>query len=646
MNVRTDIYRQLRLLLTLLMALLMLMPRPGSLTDARASSASLTSTTEVEIRFEGYLKAIGAGKWLIGSQSVLVDSSTTLIEKRGKAEVGAWVIVWATQSENGRIHANTISVERPAGQGGPTYQFSGIVSKQIQEPLALWIVDDLLIKITPQTQLIGEAGVGWLVWVVAEDEGDGLRGIVIEAIAETPEDLPVEFEGTIEAISDNQWRISGQDVFLDTNPLILGTPTINFGAEVRATRDALARWQAHIIRVFGPDDDPIPPRAAAVSNAGTTEWRLNAWKAINPDSISGPWSQPVAIAKGFPDTAKPAIAYDLNGVGHALWAAKGQIYYASQTPGQAWSPAKRIATGSTPVLKADKSGQVHALFHNEFFGNYDIYHLILKDGVWSLPINIARTEGKSLNPGLTVDSAGILRATWMDDTPGYWTVYTGYYDGTFWRNYPAPNARGEDPALAFAPDGTLYLAWQDRVPSATDNMGMFDIFVSQYKNGSWSLPVNVSAQPGVDATGASITTTNDSMAHLTWISGERTIMYCTGQGLYWPAPQIVAQASQAARGPRIVAENGRILHVAWDEVDVVRTTTALPAPPFWPKPEIVAVAAGQLKDVSLAEAPGSGITLGWADISLPNDAGVYASAQTAAGSNLPVRAWLPLVTTH
>lgn len=627
-----------------ILTLLLLLPAGSA--HARALPAEQPHASAVQTRFEGYLKAIGASKWLIGSQSVLVDSSTRLIEKRGKAEIGAWVIVWGTLFDNDSFKADIIYVDRPAGRAGPIRQFSGIISKQVP---GVWIIDELLIKITAQTQIIGTPGAGWLVWVVAQNDGDGFTGLVVEAIAGTPEDLPVEFEGVIEAIAEDKWRVDGRDVFISPATLILGTPTVNWLAEVQATRDASGRLHAHIIRVVGPSTHdaalgaaaPLPVTAAGPSPADDT--------GLAAASATSPASAPVAIASGFPNTARPALAYDAYRVAHALWEAKGQIYYASQELGQGWSPAKRIATGLAPTIKADKAGRLHALFYNEFFGNYDVYYLSLTDGTWSLPINIARTGGASFHPTLAIDQAGVLRAAWMDSTPGYWTIYTGYYDGTFWRNYPVPNARGQLPSLAAALDGTLYLAWQDAVLTLSGDAGASAIYLSQYTAGSWTLPVNISDSAKLEATNVSVTATSDSMAQLTWIAGDSVVMYCYGRDRYWPVPQIIFWAPKSVHTPRIITERGKMLHVAWDEGDIIRTVTAAPAPPAWPEPEIVTAPARSaqesagtdnlaLKDVTLTENPTGGVIIGWADTSLPDNAAVYALTQE---SNLTPRVWLP-----
>ena len=79
----------------------------------------------------------------------------------------------------------------------------------------------------------------------------------------------------------------------------------------------------------------------------------------------------------------------------------------------------------------------------------------------------------------------------MDNSPGYWTIYVGQWNGTYWSNQPVANARGQGPTLGFAPDGALYLAWQDRVPTVGNPTGTFHIFLSERRNGAWSLPFDV-----------------------------------------------------------------------------------------------------------------------------------------------------------
>ncbi len=272
--------------------------------------------------------------------------------------------------------------------------------------------------------------------------------------------------------------------------------------------------------------------------------------------------------------------------------------------------------------------------------NYEIYDISLENGAWSLPVNVSHTSGFSAFPAAAAGNAGTLYVAWMDNSPGYWTIYVGTWNGKYWINQPVANARGQAPTLSSSPDGTLFLAWQDRVPSVSNPNGTFHIFLSERSDASWSLPVDVSARPQVESLGASLTTTSDGLAHLTWIDDGQEVRYCFGQGSYWPVPVTVARATTLARGPHILAERSVRLHLAWDEGDMVRATSALPTSRNWPKPMVTTAQTGDLHDVVLTLGPGNGVSLDWVQTSQPQDVGIYESWRA---SDLTDRAWLPII---
>jgi hypothetical protein len=294
----------------------------------------------------------------------------------------------------------------------------------------------------------------------------------------------------------------------------------------------------------------------------------------------------------------------------------------------------------SPTLAIDRAGKLRALLANQFMGNYEIYQITLVDGAWTLPTKISHTSGLSAYPVLVAGKDQTMFAAWMDNSPGYWTIYVGKWNGEYWSSQPVANARGQAPALAATLDGGVYLAWQDRVPTVENPNGVYDIFLSEQGEAGWSLPVNISDEPKTDSIGPSLTATYDGLAHLTWINGNQDVQYCFGRGWYWPVPQTVVRAAMVARGPRIAVARGGMLSIAWDEGDMVRATTAAPAPPMWPKPTIVTTLSGDLRDVSLAALPTGGVAVGWVQAIRPGDTGVYESRQT---SEYRSRTWLPIV---
>jgi hypothetical protein len=361
---------------------------------------------------------------------------------------------------------------------------------------------------------------------------------------------------------------------------------------------------------------------------------------IHADAGSAPWVSPTAVATGLRDALWPSLAFTFDGVEHAAWETEGQIYYAAQWPGREWNSPQRIASGMSPTLVVDDRGRLHALFANQFMGNYEIYDSALSNGTWSLPVNVSHTSGFSAFPTATAGSGGALYVAWMDNSPGYWTIYVGEWHGTYWSNRPIANARGQGPTLGYSPDGALYLAWQDRVPTATDPTGTFHIFLSQRRGDSWTLPIDLSARPQVESIGANLTTTSDGFAHLTWVDGGQEVRYGFGQEAYWPDPVTVTRAVTLARGPRILSERSERLHIAWDEGDMVRVASATPATLNWPKPSVIPAALGTLRSVALTMGPRNEVSLGWIQTLQPSDIDIYESWQDSGAS--PV-IWLPFV---
>lgn len=361
--------------------------------------------------------------------------------------------------------------------------------------------------------------------------------------------------------------------------------------------------------------------------------------STRPAEPLAPWGQN-AIAERLPHAARPTVAYTTDGVGHALWESSGQIYYARRTPGGFWSPALRVAAGQAPVLAIDAMQTLHCVFSNQFMGNFEIYHVRNDGSGWTLPINVSHTSGVSTQPALAIDSVGTLHATWSDNVPGYWVVYSASWSGGYWTSNPVPNARGEAPAIAAAPDGRLYFAWQHQVPTADNPTGFFDIFLSEKHSGSWSMPLDVSDRPGVDSLGANMVGTPDGLAQVVWRENGNEVRYAYGRGSYWPPPSKLAVAATLARGPRIIAEASSLLHVVWDEADAVKTTSSMPAPAAWPAPQTIASETGNLTDASPTLSSDGDLIVSWV---LATGMGSYGVFEGRQGSSRVPRMWLPLI---
>lgn len=587
----------------------------------------------VRIRYEGYLKAIGAGKWLIGDLTILVDRNTAVIEKRGRAEVGAWVVVFGIRSDEGAVYGEIIQVERPAGRSGPIWQFSGLVSKQIG---SWWVIGDMLVEVTGDTQVIGHPGPNWLVWVVAEQRVTELRALVIEAIADSPAAVPVEFKGFLESLTSDGGIVDGRRFVYAGDVVIIGEPAVGRLAEIQATPTPDGTLLAHFLRVIPPPATASAMRTTATAN-GESLWPLAA--GSRNDVAITPWKGPNLIANGMADASHPTLAYAPDGTAHAVWESGGYLFHAMRRNGDTWEAARQIWMGREPSLAVAGDGKVHLVFTNQFYNRQEIYHSQYLAGEWTLPVNVSRTSGISKHSALAVEGNSTLRAAWMDDTPGYWVIYAARWSGGFWSSQPIPNARGQFPAVAVASNGRASFAWQERTPTVDNPTGNFNIFLCEHSTDGWSLPVNISDSSKLDAEMVSLTRAPDGMAYLVWVEGGRTVRWSFGQGFYWPEAQTLVQAARMARGPRIAFDHGQILYVAWDEGDMVRAAYTSGPPGTWPKPEVVMTSAGALKDVWLTGEK-DGATLAWIQTAEPSGASIYI-AQRMQGPRQ--RTWLPIL---
>ncbi len=363
--------------------------------------------------------------------------------------------------------------------------------------------------------------------------------------------------------------------------------------------------------------------------AATVVGSVARCEAAETDTSIWPWSTPSVVVTQLANAAHPALAYSASGTAHAVWETSGAVMYSSRSPGQGWSAPVRLAAGMTPGLVTDSAGGLHVVFANQFMGNYEIYYVRRQTGTWSLPVNVSRTSGASGHPAIAVGDDGSLHIAWTDNTPGYNTIYCGKWDGRFWITQPVQNARGQAPALAVAQDRSLYLAWQEQIYPGADPPTPYEIFLSQYIGGRWSLPVNISDSPDSQSLGVGVTASSESVAHLVWIEQGRKVNYAYGRGTTWSPVRPVWQATASASAPAILAERSNLLYIAWDEGAAVRVTSAPPGTSDWPTPNTPATTGGAAREVTLALLPQGGAALGWVQANLGNQA-IYESWQTRA----------------
>jgi hypothetical protein len=275
-------FRRARGLLTALLATMVAAAAcPWPINAVQQNPGQGTVTT----RTEGVLQAKGPGKWQVGKLEVLLDDTSVVVQTRGKTEPGAWVIVWGQQSRAGEMRADYIQVDRPASLSSPTIQLSGVLSKQTS---TMWMVEDTLIEITPDTVISGQPIVGALVWVVALQQGNALYALAAEVLAPDPNVPLFEFEGRIISIADGVWQVDDHQVLVDKDTVIIGELVVGKIAEVQAGQLPDGRLLARTIRVVDLADEAS--LNALVADITTETGNTERWEVIVfPKS---PWADP------------------------------------------------------------------------------------------------------------------------------------------------------------------------------------------------------------------------------------------------------------------------------------------------------------------------------------------------------------------
>lgn len=301
------------------------------------------------------------------------------------------------------------------------------------------------------------------------------------------------------------------------------------------------------------------------------------------------WSFPTALdARADASAAEgvPGVALDRGGALHAVWLVTtemgfaSEVAYARRTPKGAWTlPTRAVAADgvvrAAPAVAVSSQGDVHVAWVEHRGNATFIAHRVRgrASGAWSRvdyvdPVYAPIGQGE---PRLAADLWGNVHVVWTDHRGGTADVYHSRLsvDGPWSPGMPLCNPTAGDqraPALAVAPSGDLYAAWEDT------RDGRSRIYASRLPPGG-----------------------------LVW----------------WPNSALsLEDAGHPQRGPAIAVDGTGAVHVAWVDPEraALRAATLRPAEPFWdPDRRLYTATRGPLLDVALAGGPGSLIVVAWGE---------------------------------
>jgi hypothetical protein len=256
-----------------------------------AVMAALQTPDPTQFRIEGELKSKSPTLWVVGEYNLLVDGQTQIIEKHGSAEVGAWLIIWAVGNPSGAARADVIVVDRPGSTSSPIVQFTDLLNKISGE---WWVVGQELVHVGPGIAPSPLPPLGSLVSVTAEQKDMVLEAIRIQVPVTDPSQIPNDFEGTIEEIEPDRWKVDGRWVKVSGGTEIDGLPAVGKHAEIRALIEGDQSLLAVRIRIPEKLEVSI---GALVNDISAQASGAGAWEvSVFPDQqYSDPYSATVHL---------------------------------------------------------------------------------------------------------------------------------------------------------------------------------------------------------------------------------------------------------------------------------------------------------------------------------------------------------------
>ena len=235
---------------------------------------------EITLRVEGWVERISGGRWTIDGITVKVTGATQII---GNPGVGWKVSAVLRQEADGSYTALQIAALAPPEATPEPYDFTDVVEAIDSEG---WTIGGTLVKITGDTQFIGDPQIGDLVSVNAVRRQGEIWALRIKAVPLTE----VQFRGIINSVSGSSIGVGGHTVLINNNTQIIGNPEVGRLADVVADQMADGRLIGKVIEVLDAPATPTP----------TATQQPTATPTLEPTSTHTPEPTPTATQEPTP----------------------------------------------------------------------------------------------------------------------------------------------------------------------------------------------------------------------------------------------------------------------------------------------------------------------------------------------------------
>lgn len=244
-----------------------------------------------------------------------------------------------------------------------------------------------------------------------------------------------------------------------------------------------------------------------------------------------------------------------------------------------WQPDKRLtfdtgrsglSTGNAHCVAVDTLGNVHVVWHDDKFGNYEIQYAVF-DSLSAWPPQQRRLTtnvGTSRSPSLAVMPDTGVFVVWIDDSerPSPSVSFARFYPHTAALLDSGLVSMGTlacaSPCVAVASDGSAHVAWTQSAGQVSE------ILYREWDNGWVGDPLSLSSQPGT-CVSASVATDDLGNVYVVWadnVLGSYEI-YCRkySPASGWDSIFQVSRSALLGWSPSVGADRDGNVYVVWSD---------------------------------------------------------------------------------
>lgn len=338
------------------------------------------------------------------------------------------------------------------------------------------------------------------------------------------------------------------------------------------------------------------PHACSIYNETGT---VSAANVTNVNVVCRGWTHPSIITENIsPDGGHafyPAVAMDNNGNTIVVWKQNdgtNNLIYMSEYRGGSWthpidltdaiSPAGQDA--DYPQVAMSDNGTALVVWYQNNGSNPQIYKSEYRNGSWTHPTDltdsISLIGNDAIDPQVAMDSSGNAIIVWRQRTGAYFSILKSEYRSGSWTHPADINEKidagffsANSPDVAMDNNGNALIVW-DQNDATTD--GNAQIYVSEYRDGSWTHPDDASDNISPDGTDAlsplvAMGDGGDAIIHWKQKDGTDTDQRFVSQytGGIWTHPtdlsdNISIDGQKATKGSIAIDDNGEAV-ATWSD---------------------------------------------------------------------------------